>query len=91
MANTQEKWQEIANRGLQDKFDPSTRAKFDEAVRRGLITAPQVQQAPPMEAQPESAQVSNLPPQQPQPETTIAQDIGGGLETAATMVSGIVA
>jgi hypothetical protein len=38
MATTQEKWQEIANRGLQDKFDPATRAKFDEAVNRGLIT-----------------------------------------------------
>ncbi len=41
MATTKEKWQEIANRGLQDKFDPDTRAKFDEAVRRGLITIPQ--------------------------------------------------
>lgn len=38
MATTQEKWQEIANRGLQDNFDPQTRAKFDEAVSRGLIT-----------------------------------------------------
>lgn len=38
MATTQEKWQEIANRGLQDNFDPQTRAKFDEAVKRGLIT-----------------------------------------------------
>lgn len=38
MATTQEKWQEIANRGLQDNFDSSTRAKFDEAVSRGLIT-----------------------------------------------------
>jgi len=44
MATTQEKWQEIANRGLQDKFDPATRAKFDEAVNRGLITMPGVQQ-----------------------------------------------
>ena len=44
MATTQEKWQEIANRGLQDKFDPATRAKFDEAVRRGLITSPGAQQ-----------------------------------------------
>jgi hypothetical protein len=35
-----EKWQEIANRGLQDRFDPETRAKFDEAVKRGLITLP---------------------------------------------------
>jgi|GEM_PF-4581588 len=38
MATTQEKWQEIANRGLQDNFDAPTRVKFDEAVRRGLIT-----------------------------------------------------
>lgn len=54
MATTKEKWQEIANRGLQDRFDPATRAKFDEAVRRGLIT---VQGG----AQPEVAQ-----PEQPQ-------------------------
>lgn len=40
MASTQEKWQEIADRGIQDKFDPDTRAKFDEAVNRGLITLP---------------------------------------------------
>jgi hypothetical protein len=37
---SQAKMQEIANRGLQDRFDPSTRAKFDEAVKRGLITLP---------------------------------------------------
>jgi len=37
---TKEKWQEIANRGLQDRFDPVTRSKFDEAVKRGLITLP---------------------------------------------------
>lgn len=41
MASKQEKWQEIANRGLQDKFDSATRQKFDEAVRRGLITLPE--------------------------------------------------
>lgn len=40
MANTKQKWQEIANRGLQDRFNPQTRAKFDEAVKRGLITMP---------------------------------------------------
>ena len=40
MATTKEKWQEIANRGLQDNFDPERRAKFDEAVRRGLIVLP---------------------------------------------------
>ncbi|WP_372857604.1 hypothetical protein [Pseudoalteromonas sp.] len=46
MATTKEKWQEIANRGLQDRFDPDTRAKFDEAVRRGLITLAQQAQEP---------------------------------------------
>ena len=46
MATTQEKWQEIANRGLQDNFDPQTRAKFDEAVKRGLIVMPQQAQQP---------------------------------------------
>jgi hypothetical protein len=45
MANTKEKWQEIANRGLQDRFDPTTRARFDEAVKRGLIALPGGQQA----------------------------------------------
>jgi len=43
MANTQQKWQEIANRGLQANFDPQTRLKFDEAVNRGLITMPEQQ------------------------------------------------
>jgi hypothetical protein len=41
MADTKQKWQEIASRGLQDRFDPQTRVKFDEAVKRGLITIPQ--------------------------------------------------
>ena len=45
MATTKEKWQEIANRGLQDRFDPETRAKLDEAVRRGLITTDGVNQS----------------------------------------------
>jgi len=40
MTDTKQKWQEIANRGLQDKFDPQTRLKFDEAVNRGLISLP---------------------------------------------------
>tara|TARA_R110000851_G_scaffold127212_1_gene259139 strand:- start:139 stop:1827 length:1689 start_codon:yes stop_codon:yes gene_type:complete len=44
MATKKEKWQAIADRGLQDKFDPDTRAKFDEAVSRGLITMPQSNQ-----------------------------------------------
>jgi len=45
-----EKWQEIANRGLQDRFDEPTRAKFDEAVRRGLISMPA--QDAPIDAEP---------------------------------------
>ena len=39
MANwTRERWQEIANRGLQGKLSPERKARFDEIVRRGLIT-----------------------------------------------------
>jgi len=37
-ANKKERYQEIANRGIQDKLNPERRARFDEAVRRGLIT-----------------------------------------------------
>ncbi len=43
MATPQEnrqKFQEIANRGLADRLDPDKRARFDEAVRRGLILLP---------------------------------------------------
>ena len=47
MADKKQKWQEIANRGLQDKFDPQTRAKFDEAVSRGLIKMPDAATAEP--------------------------------------------
>jgi hypothetical protein len=43
MATPQEnlaRFQEIANRGLHDKLDPDKRARFDEAVKRGLVKAP---------------------------------------------------
>jgi len=42
-----EQWQEIANRGIQDKLSPERRARFDEISKRGLISvqAP-VAQAP---------------------------------------------
>jgi len=43
MATPQEnlaRFQEIANRGLQDQLDPDKRARFDEAIRRNLISAP---------------------------------------------------
>jgi len=35
---TKDRWQEIANRGLQNKLSPERKARFDEIVRRGLIT-----------------------------------------------------
>lgn len=37
---TVEQIQEIANRGIQDRLPPDKKAKFDEMVRRGLITLP---------------------------------------------------
>ena len=71
MATKQEKWQAIADRGLQDKFDPETRVKFDEAVRRGLITMPDSQQSDPIAIGQEGAGT----PQQPRPQISeIGQD-----------------
>lgn len=43
MATPQEniaRFQEISNRGLQNNLDPDKRARFDEALRRGLINPP---------------------------------------------------
>jgi hypothetical protein len=81
MANTKEKWQEIANRGLQDKFDPETRARFDEAVNRGLINLPSTYQ-----------QAAQEQPAVKQPEEVGFLDQAlGGLESAASIVSGALA
>ena len=102
MATTQEKWQEIANRGLQDRFDPQTRAKFDEAVKRGLITiTQQAPQQPPVNAnvvqQPISApvpgeDVSAIPGEVSvagqQPERTIGETLEGLGEAALTLGTG---
>jgi len=86
MATKQEKWQEIANRGLQDQFDPQTRAKFDEAVRRGLITIndqPQLQPtSQPEVTEPEAAP---MPVQQAQPDRGLVERAIGGLSGAATI------
>lgn len=50
MATPQEniaRFQEIANRGLQDNLDPQKRAIFDEGVNRGIITfQPAAEQVP---------------------------------------------
>jgi len=46
MATAQEnltRFQLISDRGLQDRLDPDKRARFDEALRRGLITSAQPQ------------------------------------------------
>jgi len=43
------KFQEIANRGLQDKLDPDKRARFDEALRRGLIQSKVSRETKPLE------------------------------------------
>ena len=91
MATTQEKWQEIANRGLQDKFDPVTRAKFDEAVNRGLITVGGVSPIT------ESAQNIDVPaggagpafPDRPaQPDRTLGETLTGLGEAALTTATG---
>ncbi len=37
------RYQEIANRGIQDKLPPEKKARFDEAVKRGLIKVSQGQ------------------------------------------------
>lgn len=76
MATTKEKWQEIANRGLQDRFDSETRAKFDEAVRRGLITLPD--------------QASVQQDVQPAQEPTVGQQILGGLENIASIATSAI-
>jgi len=90
MATTQEKWQEIANRGLQDKLSVDVRPKFDEAVKRGLITMPDQQVDQVIDQEMETEQVIEPIAQQPI-EPSLADQAVGGLETAATVVSSAVA
>ena len=81
MATPQEnlaRFQEIANRGLQDNLDPEKRSRFDEALRRNLITA-----------QPQG----NIAAQFLEPAATIASSIvaepvAGLAGIAETMLSG---
>lgn len=57
MATPQEnlqRFQEIANRGLQDQLDPERRKRFDEALRRGLVQ--QQEQPASFQGQPRSIQ-----------------------------------
>lgn len=59
MVTKKEKWQEIANRGLQGNFDKDTRARFDEAVSRGLITITPSNLAPSVENTQQAANTNN--------------------------------
>ena len=81
MTTTKEKWQEIANRGLQDRFDPETRAKFDEAVRRGLITTKQ--ELPTIDSPVKVQMVKD-------PEPPLLDSLIGGASAAVTIGSGFV-
>lgn len=88
--STRQRWQEIANRGLQDKFGPKTRARFNEAVRRGFITLPeerQQQSTVPREA------IEPLTPEQAQAEKDkVRNDIATGrLEVLGSILSSAVA
>jgi len=91
MATTQQKWQEIANRGLQDNFDPQTRAKFDEAVKRGLI---QTQAAQPIHTAPPPSDLPGFEAQQgdqpgfDKPAPTFGEKAQAIGETALTIGTG---
>lgn len=96
MTTTKEKWQEIANRGLQDRFDPQTRAKFDEAVRRGLIAMPTAQPVRQQESQEgfnnlDVPTATNLETQSiagAQPEPSFAEKVVGTGEVLGAIASG---
>lgn len=90
MSRTKEKWQEIANRGLQDKFDPVTRAKFDEAVKRGLILIPNATEN--IQLNEDVPTPENLAMQRPtqEPMQNIADDVIGAAEVAKSIVGGVI-
>lgn len=95
MANKKEKWQEIANRGLQDNFDPQTRIKFDEAVRRGLITLKEKGQQPfsPTEINSDFIPTEKALAQEQSrvdaiPERTFGEQLEGGFEAVKTLATG---
>lgn len=49
------RFQEIAKRGIQDRLDPDKKARFDEAVKRGLVTLPNQQPPEPPPEQPKES------------------------------------
>lgn len=76
------RFQEIANRGLQDQLDPDKRGRFDEAMRRGIITSSQPQAPPQMMAQPSHAQPQAMSSHAPQQEPELA--LGDALSQGIT-------
>lgn len=81
MATAQEniaRFQEIANRGLQDRLPEDKRVRFNEAVRRGIITLPN-QSAPVEEAHVEMVEQEQ------------GSKLLGALDAAGSVVSGVVA
>ena len=86
MATPQEnlaRFQEISNRGLQDRLKPDMRARFDEALNRGLITQQQVEQPPQEEAPSIQQQVSERLPSSPFLGTDVAAPIEAEEQTRA--------
>lgn len=79
-AENLQRFQEISNRGLQDNLDPDKRARFDEALKRGLIT----QEAPQQQVQPGGFDIGRAL-------SGVGERVAGGVETAAAIGSGIIA
>lgn len=88
---TKERWQEIANRGLQNKLSPERKARFDEIVRRGLITIPSpVQGVDPDVPTAENLALSRQAKPTPE-EKSLGDYILGGGEAALSAITGATA
>ncbi len=87
MATPQEnlaRFQEIANRGIQDQLAPEIRARFDEAVSRNLIRLPQQPaQVQPQIQQPGQQAITNQPGVTPGVQTSTPQSQPGFLARQA--------
>lgn len=80
----QERMQEIANRGLQDRLPGEKKAIFDEAVKRGLITLPnQAQTSIATQSQEGASFIDSV--------IDVGKDVVAGGETAAAIATGLVA
>jgi len=73
------KFQEISNRGIQDRLPENIRVRFDEALRRGLITSPQQPAQEPAAGEDRGILAS------------IAEPITAVTDPAATLLTGAIA